>query len=110
MPPACADCDSFNHHQMSALIGRVLEVDKFEQVSGGGHQISLAGGPRQRGRGPFIRCCGGGLLAFSRINLMLRTRTSFGFIFYCNKLKPLKYKLTAELLQQETLIRFKFHT
>ena len=47
IPPICTDHTCFNGHQMSALVG-VLEVNKFEQVSSDGYQMSIArglGGP-----------------------------------------------------------------
>ena len=39
--PACADRNCFNSHQMTVAGGP--QVNKFEQVSSGGHQMSLAG-------------------------------------------------------------------
>ena len=46
VPPACADYNSFNSHQMSLwwpLYSGGL-MTKFEQVSSDGHQMSLAEG------------------------------------------------------------------
>ena len=45
--PACADRMCFNNDQMSAPVGVRPEVNKFEQFSSDGHQMSLAGVPVQ---------------------------------------------------------------
>ena len=40
VPPACVDCKCFSSHLMSATVGDPI-VNKSEQVSSLGHQISL---------------------------------------------------------------------
>ena len=47
VPPACADCNAFKSHQISVMgwEGGGPQVNKFEQVSSGGLQMSLAGVP-----------------------------------------------------------------
>ena len=62
---ACIDCNYFNSHQMSVPVGWVSsKVNKFEQVSSGGHQMSLVGQGSGLGAtevGPQVSCWGGGL-------------------------------------------------
>ena len=42
--PICTNCTCFNSHQMSALVvGEGAGMNKFEQVSSDGCQLSLAG-------------------------------------------------------------------
>ena len=47
VPPICADGTCFNSHQILALVGEggSYWLNKFEQVSSEGHQMSLAGVP-----------------------------------------------------------------
>ena len=47
VPSTCADRTCFDSHQMSATGGGHPEVNKFEQVSSDGHQMSQAGVPIQ---------------------------------------------------------------